>query len=132
MQAPQPDAGGAAVRRVEQYIRAHPEQAVRAEDLVALSGLSASGLYEAFRRRYGTSPMRLLREVRLERVRQDLLCPEPWENVTHIALRWGFTHLARFSGVYRARFGELPSQTLAVMRQPIFSVEASGRPFGRE
>ncbi len=58
--------------------------------------------------------------------------PEPWENVTHIALRWGFTHLARFSGVYRARFGELPSQTLAVMRQPTFSVEAAGGPSGGE
>ena len=38
------------------------------------------------------------------------------ETVTAIALRWGFTHLARFSGQYRARFGELPSQTLSTTR----------------
>jgi AraC-like DNA-binding protein len=112
-----PDAGVAAVSRVEDYIRAHPEQPLRSETLVALSGVSASALYEAFQRLRGTSPMRLLREVRLERVRQDLHCAEPWENVTHIALRWGFTHLARFSALYRTRFGELPSHTLAQLRR---------------
>jgi AraC-like DNA-binding protein len=55
--------------------------------------------------------------VRLERVREELLCAEPGETVTAIAMRWGFTHLARFSGIYRARFGELPSQTLALARR---------------
>jgi AraC-like DNA-binding protein len=113
----QPDAGGAAVRRVEDYIRAHPERPIHSERLVSLAGVSTSALYDAFQRKLGTSPMRMLREVRLERVREELLCAEPGETVTAIAMRWGFTHLARFSGIYRARFGELPSQTLALARR---------------
>jgi AraC family ethanolamine operon transcriptional activator len=34
------------------------------------------------------------------------------ENVTAIALKWGFNHIGRFSLTYRARFGESPSRTL--------------------
>lgn len=106
------DAGATAVRRVEDYIRAHPERTIRSPALVALSGVSTSSLYDAFLRRRGTSPMRLLREVRLDRVREDLLSARSGETVTQIATRWGFTHLARFSAQYRTRFGELPSETL--------------------
>jgi AraC-like DNA-binding protein len=32
--------------------------------------------------------------------------------VTAVALRWGFGHLGQFAADYRARFGELPSETL--------------------
>ena len=36
----------------------------------------------------------------------------PLHNVSAIASRWGFFHLGRFAQSYRARYGELPSQTL--------------------
>jgi AraC-like DNA-binding protein len=117
VEARRPDAGVAAVRRVEDYIRAHPERAVSSERLVSLSGVSTSALYEAFQRQRGTSPMRLLRDVRLLRAREELSDAEREVSVTHVALRWGFTHLARFSGQYRSRFGELPSQTLRRARR---------------
>jgi AraC-like DNA-binding protein len=29
-----------------------------------------------------------------------------------VAMRWGFTHLGRFAGAYRDRYGVTPSQTL--------------------
>ena len=32
-------------------------------------------------------------------------------SVTDVAMKWGFSHLGRFSGYYRDTFGELPSQT---------------------
>jgi AraC-like DNA-binding protein len=115
--AQQPDAGLAAVRRVEDYLHAHPERPIRSEILVALSGVSTSSLYEAFQRERGTSPVRMLRDVRLERVREVLLRAQPGETVTRVALRWGFTHLARFSGLYRSRYGELPSETLRLARR---------------
>jgi hypothetical protein len=32
--------------------------------------------------------------------------------VSAVANRWGFTHLGRFAGIYRAMYGAPPSQTL--------------------
>jgi AraC-like DNA-binding protein len=46
-------------------------------------------------------------------VHQELSRADAWQvNVSEVAYRWGFTHLGRFAGAYRARFGESPSQTL--------------------
>ncbi len=111
-----PDAGYAAVRRVEDFIHAHAEQPLRSETLVTVSGICASSLYEAFKHCLGTTPMRLLREVRLQRIHEDLLRPQQQTTVTYVALDWGVSHLARFSGYYARRFGELPSETLAKAR----------------
>ena len=33
-------------------------------------------------------------------------------SVSEVATRWGFTHLGRFAGAYRLRYGVPPSQTL--------------------
>jgi AraC-like DNA-binding protein len=33
-------------------------------------------------------------------------------SVSEVAYRWGFTHMGRFAGTYRARFGVTPSRTL--------------------
>ena len=112
-----PEGGHAAVRRVEDFIYAHPEQPLRSETLVAVSGICSSSLYEAFKHCLGTTPMRLLREVRLLRIREDLLRPEAETTVTSVALDWGVSHLARFGGCYARRFGELPSETLAKARR---------------
>ena len=51
---------------------------------------------------------------RLDRVRAELAdaVPNSGVGVTDIATRWGFTHLGRFAAIYRARFGESPSETL--------------------
>ena len=52
-----------------------------------------------------------VRRARLERVRLDLLTAGPHASVTSAAMRWGFFHLGRFSGLYASHFGELPSST---------------------
>ena len=52
-----------------------------------------------------------LRRIRLQLVRRDLLAAGPEERVTDVAMRWGFYHLGRFSRLYAAQFGELPSAT---------------------
>ena len=47
----------------------------------------------------------------------ELTRADPWQvTVSEVAYRWGFTHLGRFAGAYRERFGETPSQTLRSTR----------------
>ena len=54
-----------------------------------------------------------VRRLRLDGVRAELIRADPWQvSVSEVAYRWGFTHLGRFAGAYRARYGESPSQTL--------------------
>jgi transcriptional regulator GlxA family with amidase domain len=56
------------------------------------------------------SPMQWVRGVRLDAIR-DALKSDPQQNVTTLAMWFGFFHLGRFSAYYKERFGELPSQT---------------------
>ncbi len=100
------------VMRAEELIRAHPERSITIRDLSEVSGVGARTLFEGFRRFRGTTPMALLRTVRLERACADLQTASPGENIAGIAIKWGFVHLGRFAQSYRRRFGELPSETL--------------------
>jgi AraC-like DNA-binding protein len=100
------------VIRAEELIRAHPEQPITIGDLTVASGVSARALYEGFRRFRATTPMAMLRMVRLERIRGELQSAAPDEKITDIAYKWGIAHLSRFAAEYRVRFGELPSETL--------------------
>lgn len=100
------------VRRVERYIADNIERPISLEDLVEVSGVSARALFDGFRRFRGQSPMAMVRSLRLERVRRDLLDPGPGDTVTSIACRWGFFQFGRFAGQYKQAFGESPSQTL--------------------
>jgi AraC-like DNA-binding protein len=58
----------------------------------------------------------MLRMVRLEHIRAELQSAEPNEKIIDIAYKWGVAHLGRFAAEYRARFGELPSETLRQAR----------------
>lgn len=81
--------------------------------LAEFVGVSGRTLQSAFRHVVGASPLRVQRRERLRRVREELLALDPLnQTVGAVALRHGFTHLGRFSGQYRAEFGELPSSTL--------------------
>ena len=55
--------------------------------------------------------MAFLRARRLERAHTQLSAT-PQRSVAEVALECGFEHLGRFSGAYRQRFGESPSETL--------------------
>jgi transcriptional regulator GlxA family with amidase domain len=59
------------------------------------------------------SPTDYLRNVRLNRVREELLAERSFDSsIADIAFTWGFTHLGRFAKIYHERFGELPSETV--------------------
>jgi AraC-like DNA-binding protein len=100
------------VRKVEEYLRAHAQEPISADQLAALAGISLRSLYSGFRQAFGVGPMLYLRQVRLDRARMDLLGDPHADTVSGVALRWGFGHLGRFSAEYRARFGESPVESL--------------------
>lgn len=106
--------GRAAVRRSLEYIERHLAEPISLDDLAGHARMSPRSIQAGFREDLDTTPIAYIRDLRLDRVRQTLMSalPEDGLNVTDAAQRWGFTHLGNFSGIYRKRFGESPSQTL--------------------
>nr|WP_240929502.1 AraC family transcriptional regulator [Streptomyces coryli] len=105
----------ATVKRALDAIHADPSRPLTTTELADISRVSARRLQESFRHYVGMTPQSYLRQVRLDRVHEDLVAGNPWEqSVSEIAQHWGFTHMGRFAAVYKDRFGESPSQTLAV------------------
>lgn len=100
------------VRQAEEYMLAHVDQPIALEDVAQAVGVSARTLQLAFRKFRDTTPMAFLRDARLDRADADLRAGHPGRSVTEIATRWGFGHFGRFAGVYRARFGCTPRETL--------------------
>ena len=100
------------VHRSEEYMRANLKETISIIDLLEICGCSRSALFLAFQSSRGYTPMEFLTEQRLHNVRNRLLKQQIGASVTSIALECGFTHLGRFSQVYRRRFGESPSDTL--------------------
>jgi AraC-like DNA-binding protein len=103
----------AKVRAAVEHIHAHAEEPITIADLAQVAGLSVRSVQESFRRVFGVSPLTYLRQVRLDRVHDELLALDPRSvSVGQVATRWGFAHLGRFSAAYAERFGEYPKQTL--------------------
>ena len=98
---------------VEEIQRA-PDRGYTLADLARVAGISARSLQYGFQERHGTTPMRYLRQVRLDRARDDLA--QAHGSVADIAYHWGFTNLGRFARAYRDRFGEFPTATLDGVR----------------
>jgi AraC-like DNA-binding protein len=104
------------VKRAIDYIEGHLESVIGLGDIVAASGVPGRTLFRHFSDHRGVSPMRYLRLARLQKVREELQQAEPEQDVSEIAMRWGFEHLGRFAVEYRERFGERPSETLKSQR----------------
>ncbi|MFJ3380242.1 helix-turn-helix domain-containing protein [Curtobacterium sp. NPDC090217] len=103
----------ARLKSVVEYLHAHVRDSIAVADLADVAGLSVRSVQESFARVLGVSPLTYLREIRLDRVRDDLLALDPQSvTVGDVARRWGFAHLGRFSAAYVDRFGEYPKQTL--------------------
>ena len=105
------------VRRAEEYMRAHLNEAISILDLLRICGCSRSVLFAAFRNARGYTPMEFLIEQRLQSARKKLVKPHTKASVSSIALDCGFINLGRFSQVYRRRFGVRPSDTLRKGRE---------------
>ena len=99
------------VNRAIEYMEAHLRESVTLADVANAAQVPGRTLIKHFADYQGVSPMRYLRIARLKRVREALKFAEPEESITAIAMKWGFSHLGRFSCEYRKRFGETPSET---------------------
>lgn len=101
-----------AVRKVRDYLHAHAHEPIELDQLCAVGQVPLRTLHHQFRRHFGMSPLQMLRDIRLDRARADLLRCAPGASVTGVALNWGFDHFGRFAAHYRQRFGETPRETL--------------------
>jgi AraC-like DNA-binding protein len=101
------------VRKAEEFIEAHWDQAITIEKLVEATGGGARALFRAFQQTRGYSPMAFAKMVRLRHARDMLCTPGPETSVTSVAFVCGFGNLGHFARDYRQAFGERPSETLA-------------------
>ncbi len=114
VRAPSPTIRLRAIRRIEDYLEAHPGSVPTIPQLCALADVSERTLEYAFRDHLGSTPVRYLRLRRLMLARRRLQNPDSTsDRVTEIAIACGFFELGRFAADYRTHFGELPSETLA-------------------
>lgn len=100
------------VRRAERFMADNAEAPITVSDAADHLGVSLRTLQAGFRTWRNTTPTAVLRQLRLQRVREDLLRADRESDVTTVALRYGFSHLSRFSAHYQSAFGEAPSATL--------------------
>lgn len=109
----QPRAAPAAVRLATELIETRAAQPLTVTDIAEAVGVGVWALQEGFRSHLDTTPTAHLRNVRLERVRAELIGDGPGDTaIADVARRWGFVRLGQFSRVYRERYGEGPSETL--------------------
>ncbi len=100
------------VRKAEQILAANPLEPHRIAELAAQTGVSTRSLQAGFRRYRGTTLLEFIRVQRLQAARTALMHATASTRITDVALDAGYTHLSRFAGEYKARYGELPSETL--------------------
>ena len=80
--------------------------------MAEVAGISIRRLQEGFREYVGVSPRQWLTDIRLARVREDLVRGGDGLTVADVAMRWGLMHTGRFAAAYRRKYGESPSETL--------------------
>lgn len=108
-----PPIGSLQARRIEAvraYIDAHLAAPIALEDLARAGTMSVRTLNHVCDTVYGVSPMTWVRHRRLDAANSHLKL-HPGASIAETAQRVGFGHVGRFASYYKARFGELPSQT---------------------
>lgn len=93
------------------YIHAHADAPLTCNDIARASGVAGRTLQNGFQHYLGKTPMKALREERLNRCRLDFILADSGDSVSETASRWGFNHPGRFSHYYKTQFGEAPSKT---------------------
>lgn len=97
-----------------EYINANlGDGQVGRDEVVTAAGVPARTLHYWFNKLFGMGPVAYARDLRLRNVRDDLVGEtSKCQPIGDIAARWGFYDGSAFANFYRARFGELPSETV--------------------
>lgn len=107
------DSSGTTLRRAVAYIENHAAGDVSLAGIAEAAHVSVRAVQLAFRRHLDTTPMAYLRRVRLDHAHRALIAADPEKTtVAAVAARWGFANHSRFTAIYRAAYGVLPSATL--------------------
>ncbi|WP_461111558.1 AraC family transcriptional regulator [Streptomyces chlorus] len=99
------------LKRAVELIEQEPAGDLSLSRLCSVAGVSARALQRHFREYVGLSPREYVQRVRLEHAHNDLAAGAG-KTVAEIAYRSGFTHVPRFAGAYRERYGVPPLVTL--------------------
>jgi AraC-like DNA-binding protein len=101
------------IAKFHEYLEANPNVPLYLEDICGAIGAAERSLRAACETHLGMGPIRYLALRRMHLVRRALSqADSSTTTVTRIAMEHGFWELGRFSGSYRAMFGETPSATL--------------------
>lgn len=79
-------------------------------------GVNARTIQLAIRGYFGTNFKTLQHRILLYRARNQIRRGDPNQTISEIAPACGFDHLGRFSSLYKAMFGKLPSKDLKYFR----------------
>ncbi|UOA28906.1 helix-turn-helix domain-containing protein [Pseudosulfitobacter sp. DSM 107133] len=101
--------------RLVGYVRDNLKEPITLSDMARAAALSERQLNVLCHEAFDQSPMQWLRGLRLDAIRETILNAPP-QNLSALAMQFGFFHLGRFATYYKQRFGELPSQTCIAAR----------------
>ncbi|MEN3745856.1 AraC family transcriptional regulator [Sphingomonas sp. HF-S3] len=101
------------VLRAIRHIRANPQKAWTVADLAPLAGVTVATLRKNFRACLGTSVTHVVRDVRLDWVRERLRSGNETRSVGQLGEAAGFGGAALLARAYQQRFAETPTQTRA-------------------
>ena len=101
------------ISKAQQFVKSNLGEEIVPEDIARAIHVSTRTLHAGFRTYLGTTPMRYLRDRRLDMVRETLSNLDPRAaTVTTVAMNFGFHHLGHFCAAYKHKFGEMPRDTL--------------------
>lgn len=106
-------------KNAETLMRSLLQETVSITDICRQLKVAERTLHQGFKELFGLSPKAYLQQMRLGSARQDLLAASRAENISDIAMKWGFYHLSRFTQQYKRMFGELPSCTFGRRRREL-------------
>jgi AraC-like DNA-binding protein len=103
------------LQRVEALIHDRFREPIRIDDVAAEAGVHAAHLSRVFRDRFGTSPGRYLRRLRLEWAADQLVAGS--EPLNRVALRAGFADQPHFTRAFHRYWGLTPGRYRALRRR---------------